>query len=172
MRLKRLMGIVLVFTCIASATGCAIGFGARTNSQKPSGNGRYLTVGDLEIRGATIVADPKDPSKGVLLATIYNSGQTDDEFVTVNEPPASLDPKDIEQYGPLDPDATRISGGKALVIRPGRNPQFSVPLISPKGLLKPGNFVAVNFNFKQTPDADLKLLVNANDGIYSDVKVQ
>jgi len=159
MRLKRLMGIVLVFTCIASATGCAIGFGARTNSQKPSGNGRYATSGDLEIRDATIVADPKDPAKGTLLVTIYNNGSTDDALVNVS---SELVTGQAEK-GVLLPSMQAV--------RIGFNSTLSVALVSATGSLVPGTIVPLALQFANSPTASMQLLVNTNDGIYAGVKI-
>jgi len=159
MRLKRLMGIVLVFTCIASATGCAIGFGARTNSQKPSGNGRYATTGDLEIRDATIVADPKDPSKGTLLVTIYNNGSTDDALINVSSAVVTSQ----AQSGVLLPSMKAV--------RVGFNSSLSVALSSASAALVPGTLVPVSLHFANSPSASMQLLVNTNDGIYAGVKI-
>lgn len=159
MRLKRFVGFALALVTLSSATGCAIGFGANTTLQKPSGDGRYTTAGDLEIRGATIVADPKDPSKGTLLVTIYNGGQTDESFVGVAS---------NEVTGQSD---AAITIGASQAVRVGFNSANTVGLTSANNLLVPGKFVALNLNFANTPSAELKLLVNANDGIYSDVKI-
>ena len=158
MRLKRFVGLALTIATIATASGCASGFSAHTNSQKPSGNGRFASADALEIRGATIVADPKDPSKGTLLVTIYNSGDTDDAFtgITANEVAGQSN-----QVIPLP-------AGQA--VRIGFNSDFSFPLTS-NNLLVPGNFVALNFDFANSTSAEMRLLVNTNTGIYAGVKV-
>ena len=159
MRLKRLMGIVLVFTCLASATGCAIGFGARTSNQKPAGNGRYATSGDLEIRDATIVADPKDPSKGTLLVTIYNNGSTDDAMINASS----------------DVITSQATNGVLLpsmqAVRVGFNSAVTVALSSASGALVPGTLVPLSLHFANTPSVSMQLLVNTNDGIYAGVKI-
>lgn len=159
MRLKRFVGIALALVTISSATGCAIGFGANTTLQKPSGDGRFTTAGDLEIRGATIVADPNDPSKGTLLVTIYNGGETDDALIGVTS----------NEVTGQSTSAIALPAGQA--VRIGFNSTEAVALKSANNLLVAGSFVALNLNFANTPSAELKLLVNANDGIYSDVKI-
>ena len=159
MRLKRFVGIALALVTISSATGCAIGFGANTTLQKPSGDGRFTTTGDLEIRGATIVADTNDPSKGTLLVTIYNGGETDDELTGVAS---------NEVAGQ---SSQAIMLGASQAVRIGFNSANTVGLTSANNSLIPGSFVALNLNFANTTSAELKVLVNANDGIYSDVQI-
>jgi len=159
MRLKRFVGFALALATLSSATGCAVGFGANTTLQQPSGDGRYTTAGDLEIRGATIVADPKDPSKGTLLVTIYNGGETDDALVGVAS---------NEVAGQ---SSRAITLGAAQAVRIGFNSASTVALTSANNLLVPGSFVALNLNFANTTSAELKVLVNANDGIYADVQI-
>ena len=159
MRLKRFMGIALALVTISSVTGCASGFSAHTNSQNPSGNGRFTTVGDLEIRGASIVANPENPSKGTLLVTIYNAGDTDDSLVGVSS------------NGVTGQSDKAISLPALQAVRVGFNSATLVALASPNGLLVPGSFVPLTLNFANTTSAEMKLLVNTNDGIYSDVKI-
>jgi hypothetical protein len=159
MRLKRFVGFALALATLSSTTGCAVGFGANTTLQQPSGDGRYTTAGDLEIRGATIVADPKDPSKGTLLVTIYNGGETDDALVGVTSGEVT------GQSG------SAITLGAAEAVRIGYNSASTVALTSANNLLVPGSFVALNLNFANTTSAELKLLVNANDSIYGDVRI-
>lgn len=159
MRLKRFVGFALALATLSSTTGCAVGFGANTTLQQPSGDGRYTTAGDLEIRGATIVADPKDPSKGTLLVTIYNGGETDDALVGVTSGDVT------GQSG------SAITLGAAEAVRIGYNSASTVALTSANNLLVPGSFVALNLNFANTTSAELKLLVNANDSIYGDVRI-
>jgi len=159
MRLKRFVGFALALATLSSTTGCAVGFGANTTLQQPSGDGRYTTAGDLEIRGATIVADPKDPSRGTLLVTIYNGGETDDALVGVTSGDVT------GQSG------SAITLGAAEAVRIGYNSASTVALTSANNLLVPGSFVALNLNFANTTSAELKLLVNANDSIYGDVRI-
>jgi len=160
MRIKRLVGITLALATLSASTGCATGFSAHTNSQKPSGNGRYANAGDLEIRDATIVADPKNPSMGALLFTVYNSGQTNDALIGAS----SVD---------VTSQANQSIGLPALKhVQIGYNSTIQIALESVSGTLVPGTFVPLTFHFANTPSLPMKLLVNANDGIYSDVKVQ
>jgi copper(I)-binding protein len=160
MRLKRFVGIALALVTLSTTTGCATGFSAHTNSQKPSGDGRYATAGDLEIRGATIVADPKNPTKGRLLVTIYNSGQANDALIGVSSAEVS----------------SRANQSIALpALRPvqiGYNSKIHVALSSVNGSLIPGNLVPLTFYFANTPSLPMELLVNANDGLYAGVKIQ
>lgn len=159
MRLKRFVGIALTLATIATVSGCAIGFSANTSRQQPSGNGRYASADALEIRGATIVADPKNPSKGTLLVTIYNSGDTADAFTGITSNEVAGQPNKVIQ----------LPVGQA--VRIGFNSDVTFPLTS-SNLLIPGNFVALNLNFANSTSAEMKLLVNANDGIYSGVHIR
>ena len=176
MRLKRFVGLALTIATIATASGCASGFSAHTNSQKPSGNGRFASADALEIRGATIVADPKDPSKGMLLVTIYNSGESDEYFTDINNPPAESDPIKDKMYGDIDRDVQWPTHSKILLEAGQRTPigigsAAKVQLSSTNRALIPGKYVAINLNFKTSVHADMKLLVNANTGIYAGVKI-
>jgi len=160
MRLKRFMGIALALVTLSATTGCATGFSAHTNSQKPSGNGRYATAGDLEIRNATIVANPKDPSKGTLLVTIYNSGQKDDAVIGASA---------VEVASQAN-QSIALPAQRSVQI--GYNSTIHVALSSVNGSLIPGNLVPLTFYFANTPSLPMELLVNANDGIYAGVKIQ
>jgi len=160
MRLKRFVGLALALVTISMASGCASGFTAHTNSQKPSGNGRFASAGDLEIRGATIVADPEDATKGTLLVTIYNSGMEDDSLIGASSTEVASQAH------------AAISLPASQAVRIGFNSTIQIALSSSSGSLVPGNLVALTFHFANTPSVPMELLVNANDGIYSDVKVQ
>ena len=160
MRLKRLMGITLALVTLSTTTGCATGFSAHTNSQQPSGNGRYATAGDLEIRNATIVANPKDPSKGTLLVTIYNSGQENDAVIGISSAEIASQSKQSIELPALGS------------VQIGYNSTTNVSLSSATGSLITGNLVPLTFYFANTPSLPMELLVNANDGIYAGVKIQ
>jgi copper(I)-binding protein len=160
MRLKRFVGIALALVTLSATTGCATGFSAHTNSQKPSGDGRYATAGDLEIRGATIVADPKNPTKGRLLVTIYNSGQANDALIGVSSAEVSSQANQSIALPALRP------------VQIGFNSTIQVSLGSTTDSLVPGNLVPVTFHFADTPSVPMNLLVDANDGIYSGLKIQ
>ena len=159
MRLKRFVGSALALVTLSSVTGCAIGFGANTSMQKPSGNGRYATAGDLEIRDATVVANPKDPSKGTLLVTIYNGGEADDALIGAS----SLEVASQANQSIALPAMQSI--------RIGFNSPIQIGLSSVSGALVPGNVVPVTFHFANTQSVPMELLVNTNDGIFEGVKV-
>jgi copper(I)-binding protein len=160
MSLKRSMGIALALVTLFATTGCATGFSAHTNSQKPSGNGRFATAGTLEIRDATIVSDPKDPGKGTLLVTIYNSGQENDAVVGASSSEVA---SQASQSIPI---------GALRSVQIGYNSAIHIALSSASGSLIPGNLVPLTFHFANTPSLPMELLVNANDGIYAGVKIQ
>jgi len=160
MRLKRFVGIALALVTLSATTGCATGFSAHTNSQKPSGNGRFATAGNLEIRDATIVANPKDPSKGTLLVTIYNSGQENDAVIGISSAEIASQSKQSIELPALRP------------VQIGYNSTTNVALSSATGSLITGNLVPLTFYFANTPSLPMNLLVNVNDGIYSGVKIQ
>jgi hypothetical protein len=62
--------IAMLLATLLTVAGCATGFDAATQSQQPTGNGRYLNVGDLQVQNLVIVQGETDSA---LLMKIFNS---------------------------------------------------------------------------------------------------
>lgn len=165
MSLKRFAGTVLMVTSMISLTGCAIGFNAPTNQQGPSGNGVSVNVGALEIRNATLVADPKDPNRAVLVATLINTGSTQEVLKAVTAPNLMNGQFPYTNLG----SGLELRANQSTLI--GDSSTNSVQLRGFQSEFVTGAYVDVTFEFEQTESQTLSLLVNPNDGIYADVPV-
>ena len=157
---RRLISIVAVLvSCALVTSGCAAGFNAPTNQQKATGNGRMATVGNIDVRAATIVIDPTKPGKAALVGTIINTAEKTDTFteLQVGAPIGTTIPTNLE-LAPQQPAQI------------GYNSELSV-IIPTNELIKAGDFLTVRFIFANNDVIPLSLIVNNNDGVYSDVVV-
>ena len=76
---KNIAVAAFVSAAVLLLSGCATGFDAATNAQGDSGNGRSTDVGSLQIRNATVVADPEDPTRATVLMTVINTDEAADD---------------------------------------------------------------------------------------------
>ena len=153
-------GLLVVIAVLTS--GCAVGFGAATNQQKASGNGRSADVGHIQVRNALIVKDPSKPGAATFVGTIINSGSDTDKLqsLTVRDPHTGT-PAIFSASKSLEP-------GDALAF--GLKGQLSIP-ISLNPDLAAGSHVKVDLGFEINALIEMYLLVENNDGIYSEVTV-
>ena len=157
---KRLTAAGLIIVTAISLSGCALGFDAATNKQKPSGNGVSINAGDLEIRNATLVTDPATPGTAIVIVTIYNRSDNPDSLVGMKGPNGMS----ATTTGDLS-----IPAHEAVQI--GYNSPNEIVLTGNATDLTPGHFVKIGFIFQNTPAVDASLLVNENNGIYEGVTV-
>jgi len=156
---KSIATVALFISCALITSGCAIGFDAPTNQQQPSGNGRTANVGAIEVRGATIVIDPKKPGHASFLGTIINTADTQDTLVALQvEPVAGTG---ISTNIDL-PKQQPAQIGFDSVLRLG----FQV-----KNGVRAGDYVKIRLIFKNNDMIEMSLLVSNNDGIYQGVTV-
>lgn len=156
MKLAKLSALAVAATFLLSA--CASGFDAATNTQRASGNGRSGSIGDIEVRGATLVIDKTNPQKASLVATFVNTNATTDlaiSKVVIDSTPA-LGEFPIELPAGL---ATRI----------GFNSEIFVTAQLPD--LAAGSYQKVAVTFSDNSTLELSLIVNDNTGEFSEVIV-
>ena len=151
--------IALFISCALVTSGCAIGFDAPTNQQQPSGNGRTANVGAIEVRGATIVIDPKKPGHASFLGTIINTADAQDTFTALQ----------------VDPGAgTGVSATIALPKQQAAQIGFDSALtlgFQVNNAVKAGDYVKVHLVFENNDMIPMSLLVSNNDGTYQGVTV-
>ena len=155
---RHLIRTALVCVSLLSLSGCGVGFDAGTN-QKPSGNGANQNVGELEIRNASIVVDPRDPSAGTLLVSIYNKGDEDDSLTGLTS----------QEFESQFSDALPIGTNQALSV--GLSKDSKIYLASTTLALEPGTYVDTTFVFGNASSVTVPILVNANTGFYKDVEL-
>ena len=155
---RHLIRTAIVCVSLFGLTGCGIGFNPGTN-QRVSGNGANQNVGDLEIRNATIVVDPSDPSTGTLLVSIYNKSDQADSLSSVNS----------QEFESQIGSALPIETNQALSV--GLSSDEKIYLASTTLSLIPGTYVETTFTFENAPATTLPILVNKNTGIYQDVEL-
>lgn len=91
------MALTLLITA-----GCATGFDAATQTQQPTGNGRYLEIGELLVQNLVVVAGE---TNSALLMTILNQSDQADQLIALSiaEQPILSDvaiaPNQILAYG-------------------------------------------------------------------------
>lgn len=151
----KLAALLIVIGLLTSA--CAAGFNAATNKQRVSGNGRSADVDAIQVRNAIIVKDAKTSGKAVLVATIINTAEDADSL-------AGLE---------IETDA-----GKSVPYEIALGPQEPVQFGLPKQNILPielndevaaGTFVRVQLDFQNNAPVPMSLLVENNDGMYSDI---
>ncbi len=157
---KRLAAAGLIIVTAISLSGCALGFDAATNQQKPSGNGANVTSGALEIRNATLVADSTKPGKAVLIVTIYNKSENADALVGLQGESGFT--------GTSTGDLT-IPAHQAMQV--GFNSPNEVVVSGSAESLAPGQFVTVTFAFQNTSAVTMSLLIAENNGIYEGITI-
>ncbi|MFM1777610.1 MAG: hypothetical protein RL741_228 [Actinomycetota bacterium] len=141
-------------------SGCAAGFDAATNTQRDSGNGRSVDVGSLQIRSATVVVDPADPTRASVLMTIINNDDTvDDTLIGI----ATADTVGVE-------GEVRISLAAKQVVDIGFNSELRIVLTSESGLV-PGEFVNVSLILESGQSVPLSMVINEKTGIYADIEI-
>jgi len=173
----------LLITTALITSACGIGFNAGTNQQQASGNGRSADIGSIQVRGALIVIDPKKPGWGTFVGTIINTAPEQDKFLGL-----VIDSAPNELFE--SPDC--IKDQKVCTLKTqdpkhfGLPKQLSLPIkLNPD--VHAGTFVKVQLVFENTqpitfqspkpgvPGANTpdltSLLVENNDGIYSDIVV-
>lgn len=69
--------LIAALLALLLTAGCATGFDAATQQQDPTGNGRYVAVGDLQVQNMTVVAGE---TNAVLLLKIFNDNVESDRL--------------------------------------------------------------------------------------------
>ena len=152
------LAALLISTALLTSA-CAIGFNSGTSQQKASGDGRSADVGSIQVRGAAIVIDPKNPGWGTFVGTIINTADEQDKFLG------------LELY-PTDGTASQTSE----VLNQQKPAQFGMPgnhslLVNLTADVKAGTLINVLLDFKTNSAIPMTLVVENNDGIYSGVSV-
>lgn len=151
---------VILSAATLMSSGCATGFNAATNTQRDSGNGRSVDVGALQIRSATVVVDPADPTRATVLMTIINNDDiSDDTLIDI----ATADTVGVE-------GEVRLALPAQQVVNIGFDSEFRIVLTSESGLV-PGQFVNVSLILESGQSVPLSMLINAKTGIYADIEI-
>lgn len=157
---KHFVFAVLLSATTLLASGCAAGFNAATNTQRDSGNGRSVDVGALQIRSATVVVDPADPTRATVLMTIINNDDTsDDTLIGI----ATADAVGVEGQ-------VRISLPAKQAVNIGFNSELRIVLTNESGLV-PGQFVNVSLILESGQSVPLSMIINVKTGIYADIEI-
>lgn len=153
------LAALLISTALLTSA-CATGFDAATNQQKASGNGRSANSDSIQVRNALIVIDPDKPGSGTFVGTIINTNVDSDKLIALELDPAAGSSVSVgEELAPQIPKSFGLpSGPLSLPVR--LNPEVSA-----------GTFVKVQLDFKNNAAIPMSLLVENNDGIYSDIVV-
>lgn len=151
---------VILSTVTALLAGCASGFDAATTTQRDSGNGRSADVGSLQIRSATVIVDPADPTRATVLMTIINNDDTlDDALIEI----ATAEGVAVESE-------VLIALPARQVVNIGFDSEYRIVLTSESGLV-PGQFVNVSFILQSGQSVPLSMLVHEKTGIYSETEI-
>jgi copper(I)-binding protein len=157
---KNFAGVAIFALSALLVSGCGIGFNTGTETQQNSGNGRTANAGALQVRNAVVVVDPKDLTRASLVMTLVNTSESDDELNGVAAA------KTVGTEG-----AVSVALPHKQAVSIGYGSDVTVVLTSVSGALEPGMFVNLTLMFKSGESIPMSLLVEANDGIYSDVKI-
>ena len=148
-RRRPLAALVTIVGLTLAAAGCA-SVRSQTQAWYEPADGVSAEAGDIAVRNVLLVAD-EDGAVATLIATFANTG-LEDEFVEarIGDRVAmpTTGPVEIPEggYARLGPDQTRLDVFGADV--------------------QPGQFVDVEFVFRDAPRADLQALVQRAEGDY------
>ncbi|MFZ9751081.1 MAG: hypothetical protein ACO3DX_03545 [Candidatus Nanopelagicales bacterium] len=130
-------------------SGCATGFDAATQQQSPTGNGRYLTIGDLSVQNLTVVAGE---SNAALLMKIFNDTTTEDRLIELS----------VNNQAVLSdiavPANTKVAYGNAT------NPALTFP-----ATIQPGGYVPIKMQFEQAGIYEATVLVVPPNNQYAGI---
>jgi len=120
-------------------TGCATGFDAATQQQDPTGNGRYLEVGEISVQNFVVVAGT---SSSAVLLKIFNDTAQADRLIemTINNQPVLSDL--------LIPANTKIAYGNS-----------SNPALQIQQATQPGGYLPVTIEFENAGIIETSVLV-------------
>jgi copper(I)-binding protein len=153
------VAIALALVSSLALSGCATGFNAGTNTQGNSGSGRTANVGNIQVRGAILVVDTKNPNDASLVATFINTADTADTLTSL----------DIAE--PANGIGTSVALAPNKAVSLGYNSDVAVTFTTTGEPLVAGHFVDVTFKFANNESIKLSLLVVANTGEYKDVTI-
>ena len=139
--------VILVPLTLLFTAGCATGFDAATQTQQPTGNGRYLEIGELSVQNLVVVAGE---TNSALLMKIFNESDQADRLIalSVAERPVLSDvaiaPNQILAYG-----------------------NSSNPAVNFANVAKAGGYVPIRIEFEAAGIYETTVLVVAPTNQYS-----
>lgn len=156
----KLSRVAIVVAVAIGLSGCAVGFNSPTQVQKPTTGGQNLDVQGLQLRHALLVVDPANPTTATLLATLINTGDTEDALVSVSS----------------TVDIAGATFGQ-IALLPGRAVQIGydqagplVALTSDTGLVL-SRYTRVTLTFASGAPLTVSLPVYSATGVYADVVI-
>jgi hypothetical protein len=141
--------LALLLPALLLLTGCATGFDAATQSQQPTGNGRYLTIGDLQVQNMVIV---QGATNSAMLMKIFNDTDQSDrltQLLIAGQPVLS----DIE-----------IAANQVVAYGNAANPPLSFA-----NLGTVGRYIPVQLEFERAGIFETTVLVVPPTGQYEDL---
>lgn len=138
--------LALLLATLLALTGCATGFDAATQLQQPTGNGRYLNVGDLQVQNLVIVQGETDSA---MLMKIFNDADQADrltQLLVAGQPVLA----DIE-----------IAANQIVAYGNAANPPLSFANIG-----KVGTYIPVQLEFERAGIYETTVLVVPPTGQY------
>jgi len=158
---KYLAAAALLSAGVLLLSGCATGFDAATSNQGNSGNGRSADVGAIQIRNATVVVDPTDTSRAIVLMTVINTDQATDDVLNGVAPAESVGVAGV----------VNIPIPNKEVVNVGFESEYRIVLTSVDGGLEPGSYVNLSFIFASGQSAPMSLLINEKSGFYTEIEI-
>lgn len=152
---KRLVVLVAAAATTLTLSGCAIGFDAGTNVKVIPGNGSSVDVDGIQIRGAAIVIDKANPTVGTFIGTVINKGDAD--FAVVGLSGDGITSSDVNVAVP--------SGA---IVQFGYESDNTIALT---GTFASSTWVDVQLLLNGAKPVTLHVMVNNNEGVYSEVPV-
>ena len=153
---KRLSVLAATTAAVLTLSGCALGFDAGTNVKTLPGNGSSFDVDGIQIRGAAIVIDKASRTNATLIGTIIN--KSDVEFSVVG----------ITGEGITQTNDVNVAVASGAIAQFGYQ---SANTVTFTGDFTPGTWVDAQLLLNGASPVKLHLMVNNNEGVYSDVEV-
>ena len=153
---KRLVVLAATTAAALTLSGCGLGFDAGTNVKVIPGNGASVNLDNLQIRGAAIVIDKANPTNATFIGTVINKGAADFSVV-------GLSGTGITQSGTVN-----VPVAQGSIVQFGYESDHTIAFT---GKFTPGTWVDAQLLLNGAKPVNVKLMVNNNDGVYSDVVV-
>ena len=138
----------------ALLAGCAVGFDATAAKPYAPSDGILADSGDLRVQNALVVASDSI-SSGVIIATITNRGDSDDELTGLTSPDGTVD---------LTGDGALPAGSS---VRLGSDTDLSATISGLTAL--PGETITLRLTFARAAPLRIRTVVVPAEGAYESI---
>ena len=150
----RLAAVVAAVAAAALLAGCSAGFDATSTKPYAPSDGILANSGDLRVQNALVVASDA-VSSGVVIMTIANRGDRDDELTGISSPDGTVD---------FTGDG-ELPAGAAIRLGADTDPSATISELT----ALPGETITLNLTFARAEPLRIHTVVVPADGDYASI---